>query len=58
MFLERICGIAAISPNVISRKRIVGGMEVVANSWPWQASLQLDGESLKTEVVISYAQSF
>ena len=30
-----------------NKKRIVAGMEVVANAWPWQVSLQVSGESLK-----------
>ena len=49
MFLDNICGKAAIPPAVISknRKRIVGGMEVVENAWPWQASIQFNGESMK-----------
>ena len=27
-------------------KRIIGGVEAVANVWPWQVSLQRNGESL------------
>ena len=44
-----VCGQSAITPVVMSekRKRIVGGMEVVPNAWPWTVSLQTSsvGES-------------
>ena len=41
--LEHLCGVA---PILISKKRIVGGVEALAHSWPWQVSLQKDGKSL------------
>ena len=47
-FSDSICGKPAIPPVVISekKKRIVEGMEVVPNSWPWQVSIQFHGELL------------
>ena len=48
IFSKNICGISSISPVLFSknRKRIVGGMEVVPHSWPWQVSFQAPGEKL------------
>ena len=45
-FIDNICGKSAIAPVLIPerRKRIVGGMEAVANSWPWHAAIQRSGE--------------
>ena len=45
-FPVRICGIPRIQPVVMSKKRIVGGVEVVANAWLWQVSLQKDSKQL------------
>ena len=43
-----LCGISAIQPAIFSKhkKRIVGGVEAVANSWPWHVSLQKSGGSM------------
>jgi len=39
------CGINYIEPdNVGNATRIVGGVEAVPGSWPWQAYLKFDGE--------------
>ena len=45
-FSEIICGRSAIPPvlSFENRKRVVGGMEVVQNAWPWQISLRRRGE--------------
>ena len=39
-----------IPPVLISKKRIVGGVGVLANSWPWQVSLQKNGKSLNQSI--------
>ena len=48
LFLDNICGKSVIPPILISErsKRIVGGLEAVANSWPWHAAIQRSGEFL------------
>ena len=35
------CGVPAIAPSV--NVRVVGGVEAVPHSWPWQVSLQYNG---------------
>ena len=34
-----MCGVPAVKP-IDPNFRIVGGIEAVRNSWPWQASIQ------------------
>ena len=58
-FSDNVCGKSAIPPvlNSKNRKRIIGGMEVVANAWPWQAYLSLGfyGLSLLTSNCSPYS---
>lgn len=35
------CGVPAIEPEVKDLARIVGGVDTVPFSWPWQVSLQV-----------------
>ena len=57
-FAERMCGLAVIPPILISKNRIVGGVEVVANSWPWQVSLQRNSKSINQNTNATILMSF
>uniref|UniRef100_A0A8C0QTH9 Chymotrypsinogen B-like n=1 Tax=Canis lupus dingo TaxID=286419 RepID=A0A8C0QTH9_CANLU len=39
------CGVPAIHPQLSGLSRIINGEDAVPNSWPWQVSLQVRGNS-------------